>query len=144
MSHMGPKLKSSRRANVFCSSLNNEHQEHSLVPIGRLVAFDHRSGSFVFLKPEFLRVNEDGPQARPTRDLTTPRGLERTHSLMVIGASGHNQISTLATAMSALTPVLRRPVEPAPNALTSSAQAATSEKCPEADVITIQHKRNVR
>ena len=30
-------------------------------------------------------------------------GLERTHSLMVIGASGQNQIATLATAMSALT-----------------------------------------
>jgi hypothetical protein len=54
ISGMGPKLNSSSRANVFCSSLNNGHQDHSLVPIGRLVAFDHRSGSFVFLKTGIL------------------------------------------------------------------------------------------
>jgi hypothetical protein len=50
----GQKRKSSRRANVFCPSFNNGHQDHSLVPIGRLVAFDHRSGSFVFLKTGIL------------------------------------------------------------------------------------------
>jgi hypothetical protein len=30
----------------------------SLVAIGRLVAFDHRSGSFFFLKPKILRMKE--------------------------------------------------------------------------------------
>ena len=33
---------------------NNGHQDHSLVPIGRLVAFDHRSGSFCFFKTGIL------------------------------------------------------------------------------------------
>src|ERR1700720_2088570 len=32
------RRKSSMRANVFCSSFNNGHQDHSLVPIARLVA----------------------------------------------------------------------------------------------------------
>ena len=44
----------SSRANVFCSSLNNGHQDHNLVPIGRLVAFDHRSGSFGFFEAGIL------------------------------------------------------------------------------------------
>src|SRR5260370_32241308 len=39
----------------FLLFLNNGHQSHNLVPIGGLVAFDHRSGSFCFLRPEFLR-----------------------------------------------------------------------------------------
>src|SRR5258706_8950672 len=46
MSQLGQNRKSSTRANVFCSSLNNGHQAHGyvrLVPIGGLVAFD-RSG----------------------------------------------------------------------------------------------------
>jgi hypothetical protein len=51
---LGQKLKGSRRADVFCSSLNNGHQDHNLVPIGGLVAFDHRSGSFCFFKTGIL------------------------------------------------------------------------------------------
>jgi hypothetical protein len=92
------KLNSSSRANVFCSSLNNGHQDHSLVPIGRLVALDHRSGRFVLKKLEFLRANEahrSAPSPRQRFDHPPTMG-ERTHSLMVIGASGQNQISMLA------------------------------------------------
>jgi len=54
-----------------------------------------------------LRTNQDHRSARKSAerfDHPHPR-LERTHSLMVIGASDQNQISTLATAMSALTPM---------------------------------------
>jgi len=51
----------------FLLFLNNGHQSHNLVPIGGLVAFDHRSGSFCFLRPEFLRVNEDHRSATPSR-----------------------------------------------------------------------------
>ncbi len=51
----------------FLLFLNNGHQSHNLVPIGGLVAFDHRSGSFCFLRPEFLRVNEPHRSASSLR-----------------------------------------------------------------------------
>jgi hypothetical protein len=79
-----------------------------------------RGGLLYLILALCVRTRTTGPHAKAPRDLTTPtRGLERTHSPMLIGASGQNQISILATAMSALTP----------NELTSSAQAGTSEKC---------------
>ena len=73
MSELGQKLKGSRRANVFCSSLNNGHQDHNQLSTTEV-------GLFVFLIPEFLRVNEahrsgafkprrfdhPSPQAAPT------------------------------------------------------------------------------
>jgi hypothetical protein len=55
---LGQKLNSSSRTNVFCSSLNKGHQDHSLVPIGRLVAFDPRSGFSVLKKLKILRMNQ--------------------------------------------------------------------------------------
>jgi hypothetical protein len=72
MSASGQNRKSSKRANVFCSSLNNGHQDHSLLPIGRRVAFDHRSGSFVFLKPEFLRVNDRTVKGKAEAESSSP------------------------------------------------------------------------
>jgi hypothetical protein len=63
-------------------------------------------GGLLVFNSHSVRMNQDhGPEPISSRDLTTPtRGLERTHSLMVIVASGQNQISTLATAMSAFKP----------------------------------------
>jgi len=51
------------RQNAECPLLftNNGHQDHgyvSLVPIGRLVAFDHRSGVFLLKKVNFLPMNQ--------------------------------------------------------------------------------------
>jgi hypothetical protein len=60
---------------------------------------------FSFKKLELLRVNEahrSAPSSHQRFDHPHP-GLERTHSLIVLGASGQNQTSTLATGMSALT-----------------------------------------
>src|SRR5258708_13872195 len=70
---------------------------------------DAVSVGFPDLIPKYcVRTRTTGPEPMTSRDLTTPhpRGLERTHSLMVLSASGQNQISTLATAMSALTPII--------------------------------------
>src|SRR6476660_362137 len=50
------KLNASRCFLLFPQQRTS--RPHNLVPIGGLVAFDHRSGSFCFLRPEFLRVNE--------------------------------------------------------------------------------------
>ncbi len=78
MSQLGQNRKSSTRANVFCSSLNNGHQAHGyvrLVPIGGLVAFD-RSGFSALEKLEFLRVNEahrSGAHKRQRFDHPHPR-----------------------------------------------------------------------
>jgi hypothetical protein len=61
--------------------------------IGRLVAFDHRSG-FLVQKTEIfcVRMRPTGPEPMSFRDLTTPHPwrLERTHSVMVLRASGQN------------------------------------------------------
>src|ERR1700704_2610308 len=62
--HRVQKLNSSSLANVFRFSLNNGHQDHSLVPIGRLFAFDHRSGFSVLKKTENFAY-EPGPPVRP-------------------------------------------------------------------------------
>ena len=56
MTGLGQTEKNSVRAYVFCSSLNDGHQDHSLVPIGRLV--DHRSGSSALKKLKILRMNQ--------------------------------------------------------------------------------------
>src|SRR6266436_1300053 len=88
----------------------------SLVPIGRLVTFDNqpvrpfRPPKWVFLlkKVNFLPMNRAHRSAAivPQRFDHPHHGLERTHSLTVIGASGQNQISMLATQCLHLTQIV--------------------------------------
>ena len=58
-----------------------------------------RKVGFLDLIPKSLRTNQAHRSAAivPQRFDHPHHGLERTHSLMVIGASGQNQISMLAT-----------------------------------------------
>jgi len=66
------KLKSSRRANVFCSSLNNGHQGRVIRLVPRIVAFD-RSGFFALKNWNFcVRMSPTGRHPHRARDLTTP------------------------------------------------------------------------
>jgi hypothetical protein len=53
ISALGQKLKSSSRADDFCSSLNSGHQDHGyigLVPIGRPCSFRPQKWVFCFKK----------------------------------------------------------------------------------------------
>ncbi len=89
---------------MFLLFLNNGHQGHlcHLVPMGRHVAFDHRSGVFLLKKSE-LFADEPGPTVRGDSNAETrPPHLERTHSLMVIGASGQKSDLDARNEMSAL------------------------------------------
>ena len=68
--------------------------------IGRMSARHYQllgEVGFLYLIPNFLRMKEAHRSAAivPQRFDHPHHGLERTHSLMVIGASGQNQISML-------------------------------------------------
>jgi hypothetical protein len=75
---------------------------------GKLGEFQRFSPGGLFgLNSDFLRVNQDH-RSRADRlqrfDHPPSQGREWTHSLMVIGTSGQNQVSTLATANACFNP----------------------------------------
>jgi hypothetical protein len=86
MSQMGPKADLEPRI-LKVRHINSEHWPK------------RPSGLFLLKKLKILRVNQAHRSAgEVTERFEHPHhGLERTHSLMVIGASGQNQISVLAT-----------------------------------------------